>query len=167
MSDFTGGVGQKDQSNKKQRLYAYVGVIAVILLALMAGIYAYTHKAKNADQPAAQTNQPAVTPAASTSTNNNTGSVAQPTKIDYGAAVNKYPYRIQFSQCHGTPGTLNVKKGTIVMLDNRDAVAHTIKADKQTFKIAGYDYALMRTSSVSNTNITCDGGGAAVLNVQN
>ena len=52
------------------------------------------------------------------------------------------------------------------MLDNRDSVAHTIVADKQTFKIAGFDYALLKTFTISNTNITCDGGGAALLNVQ-
>ena len=95
-------------------------------------------------------------------------------KLNYGEAVNTYKYRFQFSQCHGTPGTISVKKGAPVMLDNRDAVAHTIKANGQSFKIAGYNYALIYPTQatqnnidLSLSNVTCDGGGAATLNVEN
>ena len=75
--------------------------------------------------------------------------------------------------CHGNPGTISVKRNTAVMLDNRDKVAHTIKANGQTFRIAGYDYALIYPATVTKdnidltlSNVTCDGGGAAFLNVE-
>ncbi len=151
--------------NKK---YTYT-VLAIAILAIGAwAIYAYNQQNKNAannsgQAPVQDNSNNTVSPAATSTPQ--TGSVV-PKKLPYGAAINTYPYRFQFSQCHGNPGQLAVKKGTVVMLDNRDSIAHTFKADSQTFKIAGYDYALLKTSAISNVNITCDGGGAALLNVE-
>ncbi len=94
-------------------------------------------------------------------------------KLSYGEAIKTYKYRFQFSNCHATPGTISVKKGQPVMLDNRDKVAHTIKANGQSFRIAGYNYALVYPAIVTKdnvdltlSNITCDGGGAGTLNVE-
>ncbi len=149
----------------------YVAIGVVILALIIWGIYAINKSDipantttqttqntpnNNADQTASTTPEATTTPV--------TGAPAK--KLSYGQAVNAYKFRFQFLQCHGNPGTLAVKQGTVVMLDNRDAVAHTIKADKQTFKIAGYDYALLHTSALGDLFITCDGGGAAKLNVQ-
>ena len=151
----------------------YTNIAIVIVAVLILGVwgtYVYTHRNSKPSQPAQQaqtqgnTGTPATTPVdQATPPGTSTGSTAV---SSYGAAVAAHPYRIQFTACHGNPGTLNVKKGTVVMLDNRDTTAHTVKADSQTFDIPGYGYVLLHTSTVQSINITCDGGGAALLNVE-
>jgi len=96
-----------------------------------------------------------------------------PGKLSYGAAINAYKFRFQFTQCHASPGMLSVEKNSPVMFDNRDKVAHTFKANGQTFKIAALDYAIIypqlptgATANLANSNMTCDGGGAGTLNVE-
>jgi hypothetical protein len=91
---------------------------------------------------------------------------------EYTKAVESYQYRIQFKDCHGTlnntmnAGTLSIKKGVKFMLDNRDPVAHTIAFKGTSVKIAGYGYAIVTPTVLGTYPITCDGGGAAVLNVE-
>ena len=157
---------KKYDSASKRAAYLVAGVVVLILAAL--GVYSFTHRdnesSNTAQSPVQQDNASTTVATADTSTPASSGRAAA--KLAYGDAIKAYPYRFQFSQCHGTPGTMAVKKGSIVMLDNRDPIAHTIVADSQTFKIAGYDYALLHTSALTNINITCDGGGAAKLNVE-
>lgn len=148
------------QETNKTVVYSIVGIIVLGLIGW--AIYSFNNKGNNEVVTTDNQTVQDKIPVDATSTPP-TGSQ---TRLSYGDAIKAYPYRFQFSNCSGNPGTLAVKKGSVVMLDNRDAVSHTIKADKQTFKIAAYDYALLHTSALSNTNITCDGGGAAVLNVQ-
>lgn len=74
--------------------------------------------------------------------------------------------RIQFSACRGTPGSIVLTKGSKFMLDNRDAAAHTIMVGTSRYVVKGYSYAIATASVVGTINITCDGGGAASLNVQ-
>jgi hypothetical protein len=148
----------------KDKKYLYIA-IAVVVLAVIA--YAVYTSRKNNSSP--QSNQ---------QTSNDQASTTPPTptngaKLSYGDAIKAYPYRFQFSQCHGTPGIISVKKGAAVMLDNRDKLAHTIKANGQTFRIAGDDYAIVHPATVTKdnvdltlSNVTCDGGGAATLNVE-
>lgn len=168
MSDYNGTDKQpkKFDSASKRAAYLVAGVFVLILAAL--GVYSFTHRNKgslNTAPSAIQQDNSNNTPVlADTSAPASSGKTAA--KLSYGDAIKAYPYRFQFSQCHGTPGTMAVKKGSIVMLDNRDPISHTFVADSQTFKIAGYDYALLRTSALTNINITCDGGGAAKLNVE-
>jgi hypothetical protein len=152
---------QKDKSNKT---YTYIAAGIVILALAGWAIYSYSHQNSNGAQQASTVAGTAGSAQSATSTGQS--SVPAAKKLSYGDAINTYPYRFQFSQCHGNPGALSVKKGSIVMLDNRDPIAHTFVADSQTFKIAGYDYALLHTSVITNINITCDGGGAAKLNVE-
>ncbi len=157
---------QKETPVGESKTTTYILVIVVLLAVVAWGIYKYygQNKENNAKQNINQSDLNTAVAPENTPTPPSSGVI--PKKMSYGEAKNTYPYRIQFSECHGNPGALAVKTGSIVMLDNRDSVAHTIVADKQTFKIAGFDYALLKTSAISNTNITCDGGGAALLNVQ-
>lgn len=142
-----------------------VGGIAVAALVVWS-IYAAMQK--NSSQPATQqqsSNNP------KPKTTNSTAPTAPAAKsavkkLAYGDAVKEYKNRFQFASCHGSPGTMVIKKGGIVMLDNRDASSHSIKLGSQTFKIVGYDYALYYSPTIGKINITCDGGGAAVLNVE-
>ncbi len=78
-------------------------------------------------------------------------------------------YYFQFVDCHGLPGTLTLKKGKKFMLDNRDAKSHKIAiVGGQSFTIGAYNFAVATAPSTAGTHyITCDGGGAASITVQN
>lgn len=158
--------GVDNQSNKTFT-YAVAGIIVVAIAAW--AIYGYNHPGDE-QQPAAQDNSTNDNTSANTSTPAATGGSA---RLSYGDAIKVYPYRFQFLNCHGNPGMISVRKGSVVMLDNRDGVARTIKANGQSFKIAAYDYALVSPAIVTKdntdltlSNVTCDGGGAATLNVE-
>ncbi len=160
---------QTIKSNQTNKTYSYIaGVVALLILGAI-GVYAYNRQNssdENVKQPVTQLqNENNVVSPVATTTEDVTSPVGTK-KLSYGEAIKAYPFRFQFVNCSGNPGTMAVKTGAIVMLDNRDKVAHTIKADGQTFKIGALDYALLKTSALSNTFVTCDGGGSAMLNVQ-
>ncbi len=149
-------------------LYIGLGIILVLLIAYF--IYAGMQKKNGSNnQTLSSDNSASVTPTPSPTEAPATGTK----KLSYGDAIKFYKFRFQFVNCNGNPGILSVKRGTPVMLDNRDKVAHTIKANGQSFRIAGLDYAVLypniltsNSTSAANSNITCDGGGAATLNVE-
>lgn len=98
-----------------------------------------------------------------------TGTVTVETK-NYGDAINIYGksgYRFQFSNCSGNPGMFTIKIGTKFMIDNRDNTPHQISIGAKTYKLAAYDFAIVSIQKAGNYNITCDGGGAATVLVQN
>jgi plastocyanin len=63
-------------------------------------------------------------------------------------------------------GSLVVKQGTKVMFDNRDAAAHTIAMKGVSVKVGALNFAVVTASTLGTYNITCDGGGAASINVE-
>ena len=142
----------------------YISLIGgAIVLALVFAVAFFNKTPKYTYNPASdmpKVEQPA--PAA------NTDSVNTPTskKLSYGEAIKAYPYRFQLVQCQTTPAIISVKKGAVVMFDNRDSNTHTVKAGGPSFKIAGYDYALLHTYSVGEFDVVCDGANRAVLNVE-
>ncbi|OGH92103.1 MAG: hypothetical protein A2534_02775 [Candidatus Magasanikbacteria bacterium RIFOXYD2_FULL_39_9] len=77
-------------------------------------------------------------------------------------------YYFQFVDCHGLPGTITLKKGKKFMLDNRDPESHKIAiVGGQSFTIGAYNFAIATAPSTAGTHyITCDGGGAAAIVVQ-
>ncbi|MDO8626392.1 MAG: hypothetical protein Q7K39_02965 [Candidatus Magasanikbacteria bacterium] len=114
--------------------------------------------------PPATTTKP-VAPKPATSTKEAPGSA--PT--DYLKLLSIYKTSglyIQFTACHGLPGTLSVKKGAKVMLDNRDAVGHTLGFEGRLYGLGSYRSVLVTPLKVGTQYITCDGGGSAQLNVQ-
>lgn len=148
----------------KNYIYTAVGILVLALIGW--GIYAYNHQGNdvsdNSQQAVVQNNQANQTNATTTPT-----STPTTTKVlSYGDAIKAYPNRFQFLQCKGTPAVIAVKKGTAVMLDNRDTVAHTILADTQSFRIAGYSYAIFHPSVIGNLTVKCDGKNSVTLNVQ-
>jgi hypothetical protein len=158
-----------DTSNGVDKKYTYIvaGIIAIGLITW--GAYTNTRKNAKVEQQDAQQNANAATstpPAAISTSAPPTTAKPAIKKLSYGDAIQAYPFRFQFSQCHGNPGSMTVKKGTKVMLDNRDSTAHSIKIGSQTFKIAGYDYAVYYSPTIGLLNITCDGGGSATINVE-
>lgn len=88
----------------------------------------------------------------------------------YAQAVKTYEYRVEFDDCRGAvfpgQGTLTIKKGVNFMIDNRDPVAHTFTFRTQTVTVAAYDFVIVTAKDLGDYNITCDGGGAAKLDVQ-
>ena len=87
-------------------------------------------------------------------------------KLPYGEAILAYPNRFQFINCSGKPGTIAIKLGVPIMLDNRDKKAHTIKIDGQTVYVRALDYQIVYPKQLGIKQVLCDGGGAAVTNVQ-
>lgn len=88
---------------------------------------------------------------------------------NYEKALNEYRAKgayFQFVNCAGNPGSLTLKRGTVFMLDNRDNKAHTIKVGKVAYSVAAYGYKLVNPQTLGVNQITCDGGGAATVNVQ-
>ena len=87
-------------------------------------------------------------------------------KLPYGEAILTYPNRFQFINCSGKPGTIAIKLGVPIMLDNRDNKGHTIKIDGQTVYVKALDYQIVYPKQLGIKQVLCDGGGAAVTNVQ-
>lgn len=98
-----------------------------------------------------------------------TGKVPTST-LSYAAALKIYQNlgaRIQFANCSGNPGTMNIKKGTKFMIDNRDNESHKIGIGTKSYLLPGYNFAIVSVLKAGSYNITCDGGGSAHLGVQN
>lgn len=88
---------------------------------------------------------------------------------DYGTALGIYGtsgYRFQFLKCSGSPGSLIMKLGTKFMIDNRDDKSHQIGIGTQSYKLGAYDFAIISIKKIGSFNITCDGGGAAHVDVR-
>lgn len=87
--------------------------------------------------------------------------------LNYGDAINAYgDVRFQFVSCNGSPGSMVTKKGSVIMLDNRDNKAHVIAMGKATYNVKALDYALAIANETGDLQVTCDGGGAATISVQ-
>jgi plastocyanin len=149
--------------NKDKLKITYIVIGVIVLVLIIWGIRAMVHKNnQGGSQPVTQNNPPAGTAATSTPTSTPTTGK----NLSYGDAVKAYPNRFQFVGCKGTPASMVVKKGTSVMLDNRDTASHTIKADGQTFSLGKYGFAILHTSIVENATVTCDGKNSVTLNVE-
>ena len=152
----------------KKLLYIAGGVILLGIIAYSV----YVNLKKSDSQPVpedvASTTLPKSAPAASKKPS---PAVSLPATKAYLDAIKVYKnvgYYFQFVDCHGAPGTLTLKKGTKFMLDNRDESAHKIAiTGGQSFNIKAYGFAIATAPSTLGTHyITCDGGGAASILVQ-
>lgn len=94
--------------------------------------------------------------------------VSRPAPQSYTDAIEKYKnsgYYIQFFPCQATPGSLIVKQGSKIMLDNRDSKAHSIGIKSDKYLIASYNYAIATLNVIGTNYVTCDGGGSATITV--
>lgn len=158
--------------NKK---YIYASIIAVVVIIALILYFNKSDKDDSSKQTPTeqQTNDVNTNPEQTTTSTPEQTTTTPPKKLNYGEAIKAYPSRYQFINCSANPGQMTVKKGTAVMLDNRDKVAHTIKANGQSVKIAALDYAVIYPKLVTigepttaSPNMTCDGGGSGLLNVE-
>jgi len=155
--------------NKKYILPLVVVVLfgAGIIIALVK----QSHTKPSVSQTNSQNtvaNSPTDQTQATTTPSNTAAKSGSTSNLAYNEALKIYGtgYRIQFAECHGTPGQLAIRKGVKFMIDNRDNVNHTIVVKSQTFHLAAYGFAIVTATDLGVYNITCDGGGAAQLNVQ-
>jgi hypothetical protein len=171
--------------NDKQNIIRYT-LIGIISILIIWGIVYFVSLKKpqssnNADLQRQQVEQPKqeVTPTAqATSTPPvtvppKTSTTPAPKKTTtntngYEAALDKYGkgLRIQFFECRSTPGKLVVKSGVAFMLDNREGNAHVFKVAGQTFNIPAWGYTITSIRAEGDHDLTCDGGGSAVITVQ-
>jgi hypothetical protein len=87
---------------------------------------------------------------------------------EYTDALNTYRTAAtyyQFVGCKGSPGNMVLKQGKYFMLDNRDKVAHTIKVGDVAYSVPAEGFRIAKAISTGENLITCDGGGAARINV--
>lgn len=145
-----------------------------VLAGMAAGILLYSLVIKNDVKPevdkvevapATEVAPPAaVSPTPDAVVGGDTGTVGDYPKK--GLPYIESGFRFQFSDCHGLPGSLTVKRGKYFLLDNRDSKAITIAVAGQSYKIAAYGAAVAAVSKVGTHQITCNGGGAASITVQ-
>ncbi len=98
------------------------------------------------------------------------GSANDPSTKAYLAALKIYDangYRYQFANCSGLPGTFTIKKNVKFMLDNRDGERHVLGFNGARYSVPAYSYVIASINKAGNFFITCDGGGAAQVKVQN
>ncbi|MBI2037659.1 MAG: hypothetical protein HYT15_01850 [Candidatus Magasanikbacteria bacterium] len=173
---------QKVKSVPKKYIY---GGLAVLLFII---VLAFALKDKNGsedqvnpdDLPAQEDLTLTESTTSTTSTTSATKKPATPVKTPlaplsatqrYLDAIKIYKtsgYYFQFVDCHGLPGSLTLKKGKKFMLDNRDAKSRKIAIQGgQSFTIGAYNFAIATAPTKPGVHyITCDGGGAASILVQ-
>ncbi len=153
--------------SEKKDMRLVLGLLTVILAALLIYIV-WQSKPEEALEPIVETPAEEVEPETTTGSGSNTGSGA-PAPLTFEEAYQIYAasgYRFEFAGCHGRPGTLSMKKGTKFMLDNRDNEPHTIVVGSTRYRLGAYGFAIATAKDIGTYNITCDGGGAAQVIVQ-
>ena len=78
----------------------------------------------------------------------------QPVSLSYQNALELYKgsLRIQLSGdafCQANPNNLMFKNGTTIMVDNRSALARTIRLNSTSYSIAGYGFKIIKLSSAT------------------
>lgn len=159
----------------KTLAYWIVGIVgAVLIIILIVQLHSQNNPASGNSSPASDNaalsynGQEATTtpPAANTS---GTSGIGYPSNSAYTAVLAIYQkngYRVQFSQCHGIPGKLTVTQGQKYMLDNRDDQKHTVKVGPYTYSLPAYGWQVITAENLGLNNVTCDGGGAAQINIE-
>ncbi|OGL66440.1 hypothetical protein A2856_01985 [Candidatus Uhrbacteria bacterium RIFCSPHIGHO2_01_FULL_63_20] len=157
-------------TNTNDRLFPAI----VAVLALLAGFYAYSAtSATGTDASRAEGGSPSIEaplqapPEAEKVVEETPKPPAAPKPLTYQGALELYgDRRIQFVSCHGTPGSMVLGKGAKFMLDNRDKKAHTVKVGTTAYKLGALNFAIATAREVGTFNVTCDGAGAATIQVQ-
>ncbi len=163
------------QLTVKQKKYLYIGGVSLIFI--FALLLILTNKeisnfSSGVNQNTFSTSTSSTAPSPNKNTNSaKTAPLPLSATQRYLDAIKIYKtsgYYFQFVSCHGMPGSLTLKKGKKFMLDNRDAVSHKIAiVGGQSFAIGGYNFAIATAPYTAGTHyITCDGGGAASILVQ-
>ena len=159
--------------NKKSYIIGGVVIAAIIIIAIAVGVRnndKNNNEYSQSQTPTKETMKPApsasTTPSTTPSTTTTTGGT--PAALTYTQAMALYGkgYRIQFNECHGTPGALVIKSGDKFMFDNRDSSTHVVSYGGYSYTLKGYGFAIITAKATGKFNITCDKGGAATINIE-
>lgn len=116
--------------------------------------------------PATATTKPTTVTKSTTKTSTKASAPATKAYVVDAAKFKASGYFIQlYPGCQATPGSLNVKKGSEVMFDNRNSKGHTIAYKGVNHWLNAYGYAILTFNSVGDNYVTCDGGGSAKVTV--
>lgn len=163
-------------------LYIWLGIGGIFLVFV---IFILARNSPNSEinkseysNTASSTEQTASSSPATASTTNQTAKIpvikrppvptGQTASESYLQALKIYKnsgYYLQFYPCQATPGTLTVKKGSKIMLDNRDSKTHVIGIKSVKYNIGSYNFAIATLNTLGTNYITCDGGGSAQITV--
>ena len=128
----------------------------LVVLVVLVGIMLWSWRQPCGSSPLSYLNSnnpsPSPTPVVVKKKTTATKSVTAPaTDAQYGQLASQYGQAgrlIQFdSTCHVTPGQLTIKTGSKVMLDNRSAVAKTVKLDSTSYSLPAYNYRVVTVST--------------------
>ena len=172
-----------------QKYFKYIAAGGVVVVFIIVAIYSRNKMSSGNDKSGQENTSPTTTSVNTTSTTNATGTQsaaksavnttpktavikkpvvtksAPQSYVDAAAKYKKSGYYIQFYPCQATPGSLIVKQGSKIMLDNRDSKAHSIGIKNDKYLIASYNYAIATLNSIGTNYVTCDGGGSATVTV--
>ncbi len=165
-----------------QKKYIYIAIAGAVVLLVLFLIFRNKENTVDNQVDINTSTTPEAVVSTATSTPSSTTTIKKPVTVKttptplsatqkYLDAIRIYKnpgYYFQFVDCHGSPGTLTMKKGKKFMLDNRDAKSRKIAiSGGQSFKISAYNFAIATAPTKAGTHyITCDGGGAATILVQ-
>lgn len=163
----------------KKNLYKLLvlgGLVLVLVIYLVMKSWTANVSQPGNQQPAPTgTSTPETASAATSSTTTGPTTIKKPsvqtgqTASDaYLSALNVYQksgYYMQFFPCQASPGSLILKQGSKVMLDNRDVKAHVIGIRSVRYNIGSYNFAIATLNSLGTNYVTCDGGGSAQITV--
>ena len=145
------------ENKKSFTLYYVVGVIVLVVVILF-----FSLKNTNVMNNPAYTNttdNTTLEPQSTLDTSGTTTGAAGAT-ISYTDALAKYAdRRIQFNKiCQATPNKVTYKDNTGVMLDNRSALARTIKVGTEVYSVKGYGFriAVLPNVLLKSKSITVD-----------
>ncbi len=162
---------------KNEFIWLGVGVLGLFLVVFLVARSTKTNQPadQQSNKPSASntpaTNQPSATTTratakpAVTKPSVSTGQTAMPSYIQALSTYQKSGYYIQFFPCQASPGSLIVKRGSKVMLDNRDNKTHVIGIRSVRYSIGSYNFAIATVDSLGTNYVTCDGGGSAQITV--
>lgn len=162
---------------KAKYLVAATIALAIIILGYSAWKSNHTNVTERVtedDSPSTTTTQNTNTTSLPVSPTAKNGSTS-PTSggLKYDDALAAYAGKLfQFSSCVTgpppviSPGSLSLKQGSKYMIDNRDKTAHTIRVGTTAYSLGAQSFRIVQAPTKGTYNITCDGGGAAQLQVQ-
>ncbi|MEK7624719.1 MAG: hypothetical protein AAB467_00025 [Patescibacteria group bacterium] len=162
----------------KNKLYRLLGLCALVLVLI---IYLVSRSGKS-NTPESSAPQNSNTSTSATQASAPTSSLPAKARViskpsvaagqtaseAYLNALNIYQksgYYMQFFQCQASPGSMVLKKGSKIMLDNRDSVTHLIGIRSVRYNIGSFNFAIATLDSLGTNYVTCDGGGSAQITV--
>ena len=128
----------------------------LLAVVVVGGLIWWTQRSDNSSQPSSYLDSstsptPTVTSGKKATTAKSiTTPTAPANNTNYGTLRAQYDstgHLLTFDDsCRVTPGQIVLKTGTKIMLDNRSAIAKTIRLDNDSFSLPAYNYRIVQIS---------------------